>query len=460
MQIEADAAYAAAVLAGSVPTQGAWKDRWREPGGGRGVSSRQRGRHSAGRQSADPPYGHSHGQPRPQQQQQQQPASGQQQQQQQQRPSGQQQQAAAGEGAASPDSPAAGKWSLPGPRSSARVAHCTACDVWVPQRAGDWQVHTAGIRHRRQLLSLKVHGERNHLVLSAFESMPGSGEAAHRLVGKAAADFGLEPGRRRQQQEQNRQCAPPAALLEAAAGLRREAIKQLLNMFGVGQMYNSAAATFEERALATCLQHALQPLPHASSSGSCPVTSSSFSAGTGAELAAVAHLASTGRIDAAQLAILLSPQPAGAPRSQHAGLAAALPLLLPALSRVCSLVELRLELPVVAGADAARVAQLWQQAWQHTLPALRCLLEGSTATRSLRLVLPRCLQAATEAYAPQLAAAAAAAPAAVRSQVLLALHPRVGRCSLLQLLPLAVVREVLDLAAPLQPCELHLTWKP
>jgi hypothetical protein len=34
-------------------------------------------------------------------------------------------------------------------------------------------VHTAGIRHRRQLLSLKVHGERNHLVLSAFESMPG-----------------------------------------------------------------------------------------------------------------------------------------------------------------------------------------------------------------------------------------------------------------------------------------------
>lgn len=32
----------------------------------------------------------------------------------------------------------------------------------------------AGIRHRRQLLSLRVHGERNRLVLSAFESLPGA----------------------------------------------------------------------------------------------------------------------------------------------------------------------------------------------------------------------------------------------------------------------------------------------
>jgi hypothetical protein len=35
------------------------------------------------------------------------------------------------------------------------------------------QVHTAGIRHRRQLLSLRMYGERNRLVLSAFESAPG-----------------------------------------------------------------------------------------------------------------------------------------------------------------------------------------------------------------------------------------------------------------------------------------------
>lgn len=48
------------------------------------------------------------------------------------------------------DGPAAGSsgdiadplaaYSQPSPRSTARVAHCTACDVYVPQRPGDWEV--------------------------------------------------------------------------------------------------------------------------------------------------------------------------------------------------------------------------------------------------------------------------------------------------------------------------------
>ena len=155
------------------------------------------------------------------------------------------------------------------------------------------------------------------------------------------------------------------------------------------------------------------------------------------------------------------PPTADAPRSQHAGLAAALPLLLGALHRSGSLRALQLELPQTEGsADAARLAQLWQQAWQHTLPALRGLLESSAPLRTLRVLLPTCLHSATEAYLPQLQAAAAAAPVAVRSQVLLALHPRAGRCSLLQLLPLQVVREVLDLAAPLGPCTIQLAAPP
>lgn len=155
------------------------------------------------------------------------------------------------------------------------------------------------------------------------------------------------------------------------------------------------------------------------------------------------------------------PPSADAPRSQHAGLAAALPLLLAALHRSSSLQTLQLELPPTEGsADATRLADLWQQAWQHTLPALRGLLESSAPLRTLRLLLPTCLHSGTAAYLPQLQAAAAAAPVAVRSQVLLALHPRAGRCSLLQLLPLQVVREVLDLAAPLGPCAIHLAALP
>ena len=151
------------------------------------------------------------------------------------------------------------------------------------------------------------------------------------------------------------------------------------------------------------------------------------------------------------------PPTADAPRSQHAGLAAALHLLLAALHRCGSLHALQLELPATQGSpDAARLEELWRQAWQHTLPALRGLLESPAPLRTLRLALPPCLHAATAAYLPQLEAAAAAAPVAVREQVLLALHPRAGRCSLLQLLPLQVVREVLDLAAPLAPCAIQL----
>ena len=57
---------------------------------------------------------------------------------------------------------------------------------------------------------------------------------------------------------------------------------------------------------------------------------------------------------------------------------------------------------------------------------------------------------------PALRAAAAAAPLAARRHLLLALHPRVGRCSVLQLLPLALVREVMELVAPLAPCSIEV----
>jgi len=154
----------------------------------------------------------------------------------------------------------------------------------------------------------------------------------------------------------------------------------------------------------------------------------------------------------------VEPQPADAPRSQHASLAAALPLVLPTLCCSSQLSRLHLVFPATDGAaDAARISDLWQRAWQHTLPALRQLLESSAPLRQLHLELPACLEAPTAAYLPQLQAATELAPLAVRRHVLLALHPRAGRCSLLQLLPLGVLREVLDLAAPLQPCTLHIS---
>ncbi|KAL4446824.1 hypothetical protein ABPG77_008068 [Micractinium sp. CCAP 211/92] len=345
----------------------------------------------------------------------------------------------------------------PGPRSTARVAYCTACDVFVPRRPGDWEVHVAGIRHRRQLLSLRTYGERNRLVLSAFESPPDSAEAAQRLVGaRAARAFGLLPAAEPEGGVRPAAVASSPDLLQAARQLRTEALKQLLNMFGVGQIYNSAAAGFEERHLVASLQHAISRL-NQRQPDSPASRSSSWTASSGAELAALARLALTGQLDAAELAVVLAPSSADVPRSQHAGLAAALPLLLLPLRASASLATLRLALPPPAGPDAARLSELWQQAWQGTLPVLRALLESSAPLRTLRLELPVCLHAATAAYMPQLREAAEAAPLAVRRQLLLALHPRAGRCSLLQLLPLGVLRDVLDLAAPLQPCMVQVT---
>ena len=76
----------------------------------------------------------------------------------------------------------------PGPQSTARALHCAACDCWVPRRPESWATHVAGIRHTRQALSLRVHGERGHLVLSAFESLPGEGRAGQAGYPRRASD--------------------------------------------------------------------------------------------------------------------------------------------------------------------------------------------------------------------------------------------------------------------------------
>lgn len=257
-----DLAWAAAVQDGTVVTRGAWKGDRRVQQQRKG-SQHGRASPSTGGSGAGARPGRAARRPdsRPGHRQQQQPRRQQRQQDVQQ----QQQQQPAGSGSGGDALAAYGR---PGPRSTARVAHCEACDVWVPRRAGDWEVHVEGIRHRRQLLSLRVHGERNRLVLSAFEAPPGwdrpagsycnlacrhqctaclqpallpstcsllcinadsSSAAAQRLVGRAAADFGLAGA------DQQQRLAAPPELAAAARKLRTEALKQLLNMFGVGQ---------------------------------------------------------------------------------------------------------------------------------------------------------------------------------------------------------------------------------
>ena len=67
----------------------------------------------------------------------------------------------------------------PGPRSTAAALHCQACNCWVPRQPADnWQQHVKGIRHRRQLVSLRLTGHLGTMTVSLFEALPGKVTAA------------------------------------------------------------------------------------------------------------------------------------------------------------------------------------------------------------------------------------------------------------------------------------------
>lgn len=146
-----------------------------------------------------------------------------------------------------------GKYNHPSENSTNTVYHCATCDVWVPSRPGDWEVHIAGIRHRRHVLSLREYGERGRLVLSAFEGDPKPGYFLHIITGKAsAAEFGLVQGAsssghsRKQRQEGEKkgtqqQDDPRYASLVA---MRTEAMTRILGIYGHGRMYTAGIDNF------------------------------------------------------------------------------------------------------------------------------------------------------------------------------------------------------------------------
>lgn len=47
-----------------------------------------------------------------------------------------------------------------------------------PQPADNWQQHVKGIRHRRQLVSMRLTGQLGNMTVSLFEALPGEGTAA------------------------------------------------------------------------------------------------------------------------------------------------------------------------------------------------------------------------------------------------------------------------------------------
>ena len=49
------------------------------------------------------------------------------------------------------------------------------------QPADNWQQHVKGIRHRRQLVSLRLTGQLGNMTVSLFEALPGEGTGSGML---------------------------------------------------------------------------------------------------------------------------------------------------------------------------------------------------------------------------------------------------------------------------------------
>jgi hypothetical protein len=146
-------------------------------------------------------------------------------------------------------------YNQPSSQSSTRFHHCEACRAWVPSSPGLWETHIAGIRHRRQVLSLREHGQRGRLVVSKFEPLPG-GELSspHRLAGKAAKEFGLDSSAT---SKQAGSIANPRSRADPALRRLRTALSAaLINMFGrdASRLYHRAVSYFDDSDLSSAVQ--------------------------------------------------------------------------------------------------------------------------------------------------------------------------------------------------------------
>jgi hypothetical protein len=343
-------------------------------------------------------------------------------------------------------------YSRPSWLSTSRVLHCCSCDVYVPHLPGVWETHIAGIRHRRQVLSLREYGAHGHLVQSVFESAPHE-QPLHRLAGKAGSQFAGV------QRVGGAAVAASPQARAAAQRLRTAALAQLLNMFGTdGHVYSSAGALFNAAALAKVHTESVpRPRSHALlAAHRVPGTKSPHPYHL--QLAVDSEMVSDGAVEPLRSIRLhlLNDQNAGKMAACFVGVQLVLGALggrarpLPRLS----LYTCDVPWPMDRGLRA--------QGWRHVLASLRSLLESSavlhlsvrraTLHRPNMPALPGELR--SNPVSPDQAAvlrAAARAGARARRDDLMArvLHPRCGRCSLLQLLPAPLLLAVIDAGCPL-----------
>jgi hypothetical protein len=317
--------------------------------------------------------------------------------------------------------------SRPGSESTKNAAHCEACDVWVANKPGNWAVHTAGIRHRRQVLSIRENGVRGGLVVSTFE-YGNQLDACNRST--------ME-----REQKVHIAASPPSLRLQQ---YKTSILVEILNAHGPG-LYRKAFQDGVDDMLATLDGELLPRLDESSEDLETPLHTI-----IGLTMADSSH---------SMLQSCLVLRMNGSGSALHTALwSAAIRILLCEIGR--KILPERISIHFPARMEDMAVEAVYRQALKHILLALRELCSRYAALSSLEIYLhdleggqgeqqPSQALTMVENEVPLMEEGLCQCVDKVRMTLALSQHKRVGGGSLLCLLPIPTLHRIMDFVAPL-----------
>lgn len=331
--------------------------------------------------------------------------------------------------------------SRPGSKSTANALHCGACDVWVANKPGNWAVHTAGIRHRRQVLSIREHGVGGELVLSTFECV----EQVSRS--HLSLETPVEPSLTSPRLEQ----------------YKTSLLVEILNAHGPGTLYRKAATRLDDM-----LRRADDDLGTGNLLGEEEDEEAETSLRTLMDLCCLSD-SSQSPLQTPTCLTLRMKGGAGTDPLHIAIWMASTRLLLCEIGKRLFPNSIFIRLPAsMEGASVAVVAS-YHQALKHTLLALRHLCSRYAALSKLEISL-RCheglegedegqegpsntqfLITMVESEKHLMEEGLAGCVDRIRLTLAMSQHKIVGGESLLSLLPISVLHRIMELVAPLKP---------
>jgi hypothetical protein len=318
--------------------------------------------------------------------------------------------------------------SRPGSKSTKNAMHCEACDVWVANKPGNWAVHTAGIRHRRQVLSIREHGVGGGLVVSTFEY-------GEQLDARNRSTM-------RKDQKAHIAASPPSLRLQQ---YKTSILVEILNAHGPGLLYRKATDELDDM-LVNFYSELFPRLDELSEDLETPLHTL-----IGLSMADSGH-------STLQSRLVLRMNVSGS--ALHIALwLAAIRILLCEIGR--KILPERISIHLPARIEDMAVEAVYHQALKHILLALRDLCTRYAALSSLEIYLhdleggqggqqPSQALAMVENEIPLMEEGLCRCVDKVRMTLALSQHKRVGGGSLLCLLPIPTLHRIMDLVAPLE----------